>query len=309
MGKYKDTFLMDPKIDFAFKQIFAGNQKESKLVLIALLNAILDKKEEEKITDIIYLNPYTDKEYKDSKQSIMDIRVKTGKEELIDIEMQISNIDNYKKRSLYYWAKLYGEQIVESEAYYELNPCIVINIMAFNLLDETEEYHSVFDIRERNKGFQLVDDLQIHYLELKKLREVADANNLTTLEEWLIFIRDAAKEEKRELIETIKRRNEVIEMADKILAKASADEHARAEYQRRHKWYMDKVSSEKYLMMKGREEGRAEGLEEGMEKGQHSKAIEVAKNLLNMELPLENIVVATGLSKEEIEKIRSENSN
>lgn len=33
--------LMDPKIDFAFKQIFAGNSKESKVVLMALLNAIL----------------------------------------------------------------------------------------------------------------------------------------------------------------------------------------------------------------------------------------------------------------------------
>lgn len=231
----------------------------------------------------------------------MDIRVKTKREEMIDIEMQISNIDNYRKRSLYYWSKLYGEQIVESEAYYELNPCIVINIMAFNLLDETDRYHSVFELIERSKEFKLVDDLQIHYLELKKLKDVADVNNLTTLEEWLIFIRDAANKEKREFIEKIKGRNEVIEMADKILAKASADEHARAEYQRRHKWYMDKVSSEKYLMMKGREEGRKEG--------QQDKAVEIAKKLLSMELPLEKIVIATGLSKEEIEKIFYENSD
>jgi hypothetical protein len=55
--------LMDPKIDFAFKQIFAGKSRESKIVLIALLNAILDRDEDEQITDIIYLNPYIDKPF------------------------------------------------------------------------------------------------------------------------------------------------------------------------------------------------------------------------------------------------------
>ena len=46
MKKYP---LMDPKVDFAFKQIFAGNTKESKIVLINLLNAILDLKGDDEI--------------------------------------------------------------------------------------------------------------------------------------------------------------------------------------------------------------------------------------------------------------------
>lgn len=44
MKDYSNSFLMDPKIDFAFKQIFAGNQRESKIVLMDLINVILDKK-------------------------------------------------------------------------------------------------------------------------------------------------------------------------------------------------------------------------------------------------------------------------
>jgi predicted transposase/invertase (TIGR01784 family) len=81
--------LMDPKIDFAFKQIFAGKSRESKIVLMALLNAILDRDEDEQITDIVYLNPYTDKPFEDAKLSIMDIKVKTSGGELVDIEIQI----------------------------------------------------------------------------------------------------------------------------------------------------------------------------------------------------------------------------
>lgn len=34
------------------------------------------------------------------------------------------------------------------------------------------------------------------------------------------------------------------------------------------------------------------------------KAVEIAKNLLNMNIPLEQIIIATGLTEEEINRIR-----
>ncbi len=261
--------LMDPKVDFAFKQIFAGNTKESKLALIHLLNAILGLQGDNKITDIVYLNPYNDKHYEDDKQSIMDIKVKTGTQELIDIEIQIRNADDYRKRSLYYWSTMYGEQIVEGEAYYNLKKCIVVNIMNFNLLSESGDYHNVFNIIEKNKGFLLLDDLEIHYIELKKLYQKGDINidSLNTLEQWLLFIKDGGNEEKEDLIKLIRQRNEVIDMAGEILEKVSQDEKARAMYQQRRKWHLDKVSSEKYLLHKGREEGIEEGIKEGIKQG------------------------------------------
>ena len=46
-----------------------------------------------------------------------------------------------------------------------------------------------------------------------------------------------------------------------------------------------------------------EGLAKGLEKGIYSKAIETAKKLISMNLSIENIAKATGLSKEEIEKL------
>lgn len=41
----------------------------------------------------------------------------TEKETRINIEVQVSNVDNYRKRSMFYWAKLYQESISESEPY------------------------------------------------------------------------------------------------------------------------------------------------------------------------------------------------
>ena len=52
----------------------------------------------------------------------------------------------------------------------------------------------------------------------------------------------------------------------------------------------------------GREEGWEAGREEGREEGERGKAFDVAKKLLEMDMPLENISRATGLTVDEIEK-------
>lgn len=51
-------------------------------------------------------------------------------------------------------------------------------------------------------------------------------------------------------------------------------------------------------LAKGRAEGHKEGMEEGLAKGR----AEVARNLLNMGMSVEDISKATGISKDEIEQ-------
>jgi len=43
-----------------------------------------------------------------------------------------------------------------------------------------------------------------------------------------------------------------------------------------------------------------------MAKGERAKQLEIAKNLIKLGLNVDDIVKATGLSKEEIEKLRNE---
>ena len=52
------------------------------------------------------------------------------------------------------------------------------------------------------------------------------------------------------------------------------------------------------------EKGRAEGREEGRAGGERAKAIEIAKQLLAMHLPMESITKATGLSEEELATLK-----
>ena len=55
---------------------------------------------------------------------------------------------------------------------------------------------------------------------------------------------------------------------------------------------------------KGIIQGREEGISEGVSKGERAKSIDIARNMINMNIDLETISKATGLSIEEIQNIK-----
>ena len=57
-------------------------------------------------------------------------------------------------------------------------------------------------------------------------------------------------------------------------------------------------------LAKGRVIGRAEGLEEELSKGREERNLEVAINLLQLGTPCEIVAKATGLSLEEVTKLK-----
>ena len=58
-------------------------------------------------------------------------------------------------------------------------------------------------------------------------------------------------------------------------------------------------------LAEGEAKGKAEGLAEGQAKGKAEGKTEIATNLLKKDYSIEEIVEITGLTKEEIEKLRS----
>ena len=50
----------------------------------------------------------------------------------------------------------------------------------------------------------------------------------------------------------------------------------------------------------GREQGRAEGREQGRAEGRAEGKLEIAKNLLAMGIPMDKVVLASGLTEEQI---------
>ena len=90
-----------------------------------------------------------------------------------------------------------------------------------------------------------------------------------------------------------------LDEAYKKLENISGDEKLRRLSELRPKAILD----EKATLECGREAGLKEGLKEGMAKGERAKQLEIAKNLIKLGINIDDIIKATGLGKEEIEKL------
>jgi predicted transposase/invertase (TIGR01784 family) len=66
---------------------------------------------------------------------------------------------------------------------------------------------------------------------------------------------------------------------------------------------MIKNSERKEGFEEGMMQGIEQGIEQGLEEGSLDKAIEIAKNMINKNIPLEDISEITGLSLEEIKEL------
>jgi predicted transposase/invertase (TIGR01784 family) len=98
---------VNPKIDLVFKKLFGSEENTD--ILLSLINAILP--DNQQITKVIIKNPYNVSDYADGKLSILDIKAEDEYGNLYDIEMQLKGTRFYGKRTLYYWAKMFGSQM------------------------------------------------------------------------------------------------------------------------------------------------------------------------------------------------------
>ena len=126
---------VNPRVDLAFKKIFGV--EENKDLTISLINSIVS--EEDQVSDITLLNPYNPKNFRGDKLSILDIKAKGHDGKRFNIEIQISDEADYDKRALYYWGKLYTEQLKQSEDYSKLSKAIGIHILNFTSIPESDK--------------------------------------------------------------------------------------------------------------------------------------------------------------------------
>jgi predicted transposase/invertase (TIGR01784 family) len=283
---------MKVKNDFIFQKIFGQN--EHKEILLGLLNSILQLPAEQKLTDIeIIENTKLQKEYPDERLGILDIRAKLLTEEQINIEIQLANKYDMDRRTLFYWSKIYAEQLKSGDEYKSLKKTITINIVDFNYIN-LEPYHTIYHLRENTEhAYQLTDLLEIHFIELPKFRK-AKPDLSKPLDCWLLFIEDSP-EEVRQMISNI---NPVIAKAEALLEHLGSLDEVRRYYEAREMEIHDEVTR----MAGAREEGLTEGETKGILKGK----LETARNMLAEGLALPLIIKMTGLTEAELSQIQLE---
>jgi predicted transposase/invertase (TIGR01784 family) len=301
---------ISPKVDIAFKKIFGV--EENKDLLISLINSIVG--EEDQVADVTLLNPYNPKSFKTDKLSILDIKAQGVDGKRFNIEIQISDEADYDKRALYYWAKLYTEQLKSSQGYDKLSKAIGIHILNFTSIPETKNYHNVFHIKEKSNNLIYFKDLELHTIELNKFtsdtsEELSDlvSKIKTSLDVWSAFLTRNDLLKADNLPKELDDNN--LKKALEVLNVMNFSSEERELYDDHLKWLMIEANTLKKAENKAREEGigigEAIGIKKGREEGREEGIEQVAISMLKQKLDDSLIKSVTGFSQETIDKLKN----
>jgi predicted transposase/invertase (TIGR01784 family) len=291
---------INPRVDIAFKKIFGV--EENKDLLISLINSIVD--ESDQVTEVTLLNPYNSQNFRKDKLSILDIKAKGAGGKRYNIEIQIADEADYDKRALYYWGKLYTEQLQQAQDYSSLCKAIGIHILNFTSILDADKYHNVFRISEKESGVLYFKDLELHTIELRKFtadqpHELSDLLGLVknSLDMWVAFLTRHDLMNKDSLPAPLD--NKELQKALAVVEVMNFNLEEREAYEEHYKWLRIEANTLRKYEAMGRAEGRAEGLIEGRAEG----VILVAIELKRMGLSLEQVSEATGLSLQEVKEL------
>lgn len=238
--------IAKPKLDLVFKKLFGDVENVD--LLTDFLSSVLDIPISD-IIDVSIIDNEIVPDALDNKFSRLDLLLQTSRS-YINIEIQVNNYGDYKERALYYWSKVYSKQLGKGQGYSELQPTISINIIDFNLFDDSQEPHSVFEIMERNRQTLFSDKLRIDFLELPKAKQY---KNQSRLKNWLDFL-NVTTEEGLEMLEN---NSEAIKKAVAVVKKMSADERLLYEIEKRE----ERLLEERSALLNAERNGIAKGKE------------------------------------------------
>ncbi len=272
--------------DIVFQRIFGktGNEKIIKKFLERILGITIEE-----------LSLDTNKrligEEINDKIGRIDVKARLKDGTKVIIEMQVARYKSMPERLLYYWAKTYTGDLKQGEKYDNLEKTIAILISVENIerFNKIEEGHTKWQIyEEKHVDKKLTDKLEIHVIELGKLRNEENSKKI----DWLSFIKGDKIDMKRDLDKELK---EAIEELEKI----TADPEMRELYYQREKDLRDKIS----FASAEREEGIKQGIKQGIEKGIEQNKREIILNMHKRHMKIEDICEIVNLEKEKVQEI------
>ena len=223
------------------RYLLAG--EKGKLFLISFINAALLLEGDERIVDLELAPGEIPGEFSTIRLSILDASVKLADGRTVDVEVQIINHHDFRKRGPYYWAKRHSLKLLKGVkiTHAEIKPTITLCLLAFDLLEEEEPYRNSYSIRNDRSGNRLCEDMCIIYLEIPKFLRFLGANHPRTgLERWLLYFSN----EEGERMEKVMAEDDVLSMAKDVEQAFWADEKEIELYYRHQRLLMDAYSAE-----------------------------------------------------------------
>ena len=294
---------LDIMEDIVFKDVFTGDNEDSREALRLLLSSIIHRE----VSQVQIMNTEILPEHRGAKTARLDIHAIFDEGKAADLEMQMGLPgDNLKNRAAYYAARLLSGQAERGEPYHQIKRVYQVFFMNSILFPESKKLPRRYFLMEEEEHDKLSEVEEVIFYELPKLEGLVTAylegrepegrlERLSAEEKWCIFFKYQKEERAAKLIRELCREERGIMRAEQALSRVSGDYEKWAQALFREKAELDYYAGLAYARYEGKAEGKAEGLSEGK--------TEIARKLKGMGLPAENVEAATGLSREDIEKL------
>ena len=280
--QWQDLTIAD---NFIFGKVLENDPTTCKL----LLETILDFK----IDEISY--PEREKAFEtrhDSKGIRLDVFVKTpdGKK-MYDIEIQTSNNDNLAKRMRYYQGLIDNDSLEKGNHYWQLGTSYIIFVCTFDYFKRGNHFYSFRERCDQDHDLLMGDETVKIFLNAKGKKNDVSKDLL----DFLNYINGKKSE------------NPLVTALDEEVQKVKRNKEWRNDYMR----YEEHIAAEAHWRalemaqeMAGEiAEEKAEKIaEEAAKEAVEKKTIEMIKNFLAVNTPMEFIIKATGWSEDEILK-------
>ena len=298
---------INPFTDFGFKKLFGS--EPNKDILISFLNEILPEKH--RITDLTYAKNEQTGLREDSRNAIFDLFCTSQSGEQFIVEMQKAKQNYFRDRSVFYTSFPIQEQAQKGEWNYKLESVYLIGILDFTFSEDAAEKQVRHEIQLKDQQCRVFyDKLTYIYLEMPNFNKREEELE-TNFDKWMYVLRQLPnlQERPRALQERVFAR--LFEAAEI----AHFNREDRLGYEASLKTYRDLKNVVDTSFDEGRAEGKAEGLEEGLEKGEAiglekgraegevRRSLEIALQMKKLGEPGEKIMLYTGLTQAEIEKL------
>ena len=271
--------------DRAFKEVFLkpNNSDLLKALLEFILKIKIDKLEIKK-KELLSGNV-------NIKDKRVDAIVHTGNKK-IEIEINSQNKDYLHTRSTAYICNIYQSNASVGDTYNEDTDIIQVNL-TWGLGRNNEEM-KIYKIMNE-KGELYVKNFIIYEINMDYYDKIWYSKNEDEIKknQYMIML-DLDKKE----LKSMPKDN----IVDKYITNVTIV-NDNPEFQKYMSEEEDKKKIQNSLLSEAKESGYISGISDGISEGENKKAIEIAKNLLSMNMSLEDISKATGLPIEEINKI------
>ena len=292
LEEYKNKYL--PTNDLLFKKLFGEDREITRKSLAFLINEIVGFKGDDRIKEIKLLNPYLVTDLNE-KRPIVDIKATSENGTKYNVEMQLAKQNYYSSRALYYWAKLYAEDLPPGRDNYDkLTKTIGIHILNFNYYEGDEMYkkHNMYYGDE--KEYNSFKNIEMHTVELPKL-ELADKDKRFEIIHIIAaFLKDPEFVE-RNRNRFSKEQLKGLELMYQNYRQISFTKKEKTAFDDYDKAIKDEASR--------LQTAKEDGIEIGEKRGRSKEKIAIARNLLATGVDEEIIAQSTGLTIEEIKNL------